>query len=152
MKVVKNKLFYSIICIVILLVSLSLMLVDFLIPLNLWTHPVLTFFFCLFVGFGLFSFIYGLKNKSAWFVFISSILLGLASFYALIQYLVWWISIVIVFVLWAMFALLSFMRSGTKTEEVLNDNPEYKDYYQRKKENEDGKRESEELPEIKSFK
>ena len=154
MKISKNKMLICVISLAIILVSLAMLLLDVFIPLDLWTHPVLTFLFCLFLGFGILTLALGIKNKSAWFMFISCILLGLSVLYVLLHYVFWWLSLIIVVVLCSIFAVISFMRSGSKTEFALNENPEYKNYEQRKAEKEqvESEKELEKLPEIKSFK
>ncbi len=157
MKISKKQKIVSVFSILIILISLAVMLCDFLIPLNFWTFPLLNFLFCLFVGFGLLGLGLGFVNRSPWYFFISSTLLGLALFYAIIQYVIWWICIVIFFVLLAVVAIVSFMTAGNKTEDVaLNKSPEYKNYEQRRAEKLEAEakaeQEKEELPEIKSFK
>ena len=130
----RKNLILGVISIAILLVSLAVMLLDIFVPLNFWTHPSLTFFFCAFVGFGITCFVLGFLNKSTWFFFLSSILLGLALFYAMMQYVAWWVGLIIVLVLWIIFAVLSVISLGKKTEYADNDNPDYKDYKQRREE------------------
>lgn len=152
MNFVKNKFLSAIFQIVILLCSLSVCLLDALVPLNFWTHPVLNFFFCVFSGFGLYYLILGLKNNSAWSIFIALVLLCSAGVYALLQYLAWWLTIIIIFIFCAISLIISSALLGVKTEEVLNDKPEYKDYKQRLAEVPDTEEEQEQLPEIKSFK
>lgn len=157
MKLTKKQLTLSISSIAILVVSLVIMLLDIFVPLNIWVHPVLTFLFCLFVGFGVTCFTIGFIEKSSWYFFLSSVLLGLAFVYAfacsLPEY--WWISLIIAGVVWAIFAVLSFMSAGSVTESVaLNKSEDYKNYEQRKAEREQAEKsaEPEKLPEIKSFK
>ena len=154
MKISKRQLIVSLISILIVLGSLAFMLCDFLIPLNVWTHPVLNFFFCLFLGFGIMTMVIGFIKSSPWYFFLSSMLFGLTLIYALLQYLPWWIGVVIVVVVWVICAIVSFMSNGSQTENVaLNNSPEYKTYEERKAEEENAKtEEKEELPEIKSFK
>ena len=89
--------------------------------------------------------------------FLSSILLGLAFVYAFCCSVPeqWWISLIVVAVIWLIFAILSIMSAGNHTEEIaLNKSPDYKNYEQRKAEREKAEAESEpeQLPEIKSFK
>ncbi len=155
MKITKKQLILSIASIAILLISLAVMLCDFLVPLNIWIFPVLTFLFCLFIGFGIMSLILGFYYRSPWYFFLSAILLGLALFYAVIQYVTWWICLVVLLVLWAIVAIVSYMSSGNKTEDIaLNKSPEYKNYNQRKAEKlkAEAEKEPDEMPEIKSFK
>ncbi len=157
MKLSKKQLAISVASIAILVVSFAVMLLDAIIPLNIWLHPILTFLFCVFIGFGIIGLILGFSKKSPWNFFISAILLGLAFVYAfscsIPEY--WWISVVAVVVIWIIFAVLSFMVSGNHTEDIaLNKSANYKNYEQRKAEREKAESEKEEkpLPEIKSFK
>lgn len=152
----KKSLVKGLISITILLLSLIFTLIDALVPLKIWTHPILNFLFCNFIGFGIFTLVLGFKKGSVWFFFLSSILLGLAFFYALVQYVAWWLCLLIVSVVWIIFAILSFMSNGSKTEDIsLNKDENYKTFEQRKaeeKEKESSEKTKEELPEIKSFK
>lgn len=140
----------------ILIVSLVITLLDAFIPLNIWVHPILTFLFCLAVGFGILCVVLAFIKKSAWCFFVSSILLGLSFIYAFSCSLKskWWISLIIVVIVWAILALSSIMHAGNKTEDIsLNKSEEYKNYQQRKLEREQAEKEKQEepLPEIKSF-
>ncbi len=154
MKTSKNKIVISVISIAILLLSLTVILLDVLVPLNFWTHPILNFLFSLFLGFGVLALTLGMINKSPWFTFVGAILFGLSAFYALIQYIFWWLSLVIVFAMWSILAITNFMRCGSKTEFAINNEQNYKNYEQRNKEKEKAEttKEPEDLPEIKSFK
>ena len=150
----KKRLTLCIISIAILAVSLTVMLCDYLIPLSFWTHPILNFLFALFVGFGIMSLVLGVTNKSPWYIFTATGLLGLAIIYVLLQYIEWWIGVIFVVVVCAVMAIISVMRSGVKTEDIaLNESPEYKNYKQRCAEkNSEEKSEREEIPQLKSFK
>lgn len=150
----QKKLIVPILSIAILLVSLAIMLCDILVPLSIWVHPVLTFLFCAFIGFGTLSFALGFIKKSPWFFFVGAILVGLALIYALSNYIAWWITLIVVVVIWIVFAILSFMSCGSVEDIAKNNNPEYKTYEQRKAENveNNNKKEEKELPKIKSFK
>lgn len=157
MKLSNKQLSISIASIAILVVSFAVMLLDAIIPLNIWLHPILTFLFCNFIGFGIICLILGFSKKSPWYFFISAILIGLAFVYAFAcsapEY--WWISVVAVVVIWIIFAVLSFMVSGNQTEDIaINKSSSYKNYEQRKIEREkaESKKEEKSLPEIKSFK
>lgn len=153
MKITKKQLIVSLISILIVLGSLAFMLCDFLIPLNVWTHPILNFFFCVFLGFGILTMVFGFIKSSPWYFFLSSIQFGLTLIYALLQYLPWWIGVVIVVAVWIIFAIVCFISNGNQTESIaLNESKEYKSYEERKAEEENAKtEENEELPEIKSF-
>ncbi len=153
MKITKKQLFISIFSIFILLISLAIMICDFAVPLRIWTHPILTFVFCLSIGFFLLCFALGIVNKSVWFIFLSAILSTFAVIYPFAHYSFWWIGLIVCPVVWSILGLISFMLNGNKTESIaLNDRPDYKNYKERlvKKNSEQVK--SEELPEIKSFK
>lgn len=154
MKISKNKMIVSIVSISILIFSVVVMLLDILIPLNFWTHPALNFFFCLFLGYSVLSFYFGFKNNAPWFVLLGAVLLGFALFYVVMQYLFWWVGLIVALVLWGIVAILGCVRFFNKTEQVLNDNSDYKTYEQRKAEKEELEKniEKEELPKIKSFK
>ena len=155
MKIKGKQLALAVTSIIVLIVSLTVMLLDIFVPLAFWTHPVLNFLFCMFVGFGVICMGLGFSKTSPWYFFLSSILLGLALIYALMQYILWWIGLIIVGVIWCIFAVLSFIVAGNKTEDIaLNKSPDYKTYEQRKaeKEEQEANKEPEKLPEIKSFK
>lgn len=153
MKPTKNQTLVAVLSILVLLISLAVLLCDIFIPLNFWTNPVLNFLFALFTGFGLISLGIAINKRSSWFVFLSAILLGLAIIYVLAQYIKWWIGLIIVAVIWAVFAIFSFILGANKTEYAVNDSQEYENYHQRKaKKDDESKEENEELPEIKSFK
>lgn len=153
----KKKLLLGVSAICILVLSLVFALLDALIPLNIWTHPVLNFLFGIFAGSGIVTLFLAFKNKSPWFFFVSAILLGFALFYVLIQYVPWWICLIIVFADWGIFAVTSYMVAGNQTENIaLNKSPDYKTFEERKAE-EQAKAANEEktekpLPKIKSFK
>ncbi len=157
MKISKNQLIVSLISIAILIVSLTFALLDALIPLNLFIHPILNFLLVAFIGFGVLTLILGIIKSSPWYMFLSAVLIGLALVYLLIQFLgeMWWLSLLVVGVVWIIFAILSFIYSGNKTENIaLNKSTDYKDYKTRKKEekNSEDNGEKKELPKIKSFK
>lgn len=157
MKLSKKQFVIAIASIAILVASVAVLLLDALIPLGIWLHPALTFLFCLFTGFGALCLVLGFYDKSPWYFFLSSVLLGLAFIYAfscsIPKY--WWISLIIVIVIWAIFSVMSVMAAGNKTESIaLNKSSDYKNYEQRKAEREQAEKnaEPEPLPEIKSFK
>ena len=155
MKITKKQLAVTLVGIAILVVSLTMTLLDALVPLEIWLHPALTFLFCICVGFGVLLTVLGFVNKSVFYFFLSSILLGLALVYALSNYIDWWIGVIVVAVVWAIFGCVSFIANGNRTEDIaLNKSPDYKDYKQRKAEKEAAEQaeEKKELPEIKSFK
>ncbi len=155
MKITKKQLAVTLVCIAVLVVSLVITLLDALVPLKIWVHPALTFLFCLCVGFGVLLSVLGFARKSVFYFFLSAILLGLALVYALSNYIDWWIGVIVVAVVWAIFGCVSFIANGNRTEDIaLNKSPDYKDYKQRKAEKEAAEQaeEKKELPEIKSFK
>lgn len=134
----KNRLLNNMLSIAILLIAVTVSVLDAVIPsFDLWIHPILTFFFVLFLGFGIKSFVLGFTCGSAWYFFISAILLGIAFAYGFICTFIefWWLAIIIVVVLWAIIALLSILVNGNGTEDIaLNSKPDYKNYKERKKE------------------
>ena len=153
----KRNLLLGIISICILVLSLAFALVDAIVPLNLWTHPVLNFLFGIFVGFGIMTLVLAFRKALPWFFFVSAILLSLAGLYVVCQYFVWWICIIIIVVFLAIFAVVSLMTAGNMTENIaLNKSPDYKTFEQRKaeeKEKASGEEKTEKpLPKIKSFK
>ncbi|MBE5734068.1 MAG: hypothetical protein E7347_03345 [Clostridiales bacterium] len=155
MKNKTKKLVIPVLSILILIASLAVMLCDIFIPLNFWTHPVLNFLFCLAIGYGVICISLGFIKTSAWYFFISAVLFGLALVYALMQYITWWIGLIIVGVILVIFAILSIISNGSKTEDIaINKSPDYKNYFQRKeeKEKQEAETQPEKLPEIKSFK
>nr|MBO4517339.1 hypothetical protein [Clostridia bacterium] len=153
----KKNLILAVLSICVLAAALVFALVDALVPLDLWTHPLLNFLFCIAVGFGIIAVCLGFKNSSPWYFFLSAVLLGLALLYVLLQYLTWWICLLIVVVVWAVFGIISFMKAGNQTEDIaLNKSPDYKTFEQRKAEEAakkaEGAKNAKPLPEIKSFK
>ena len=71
------------------------------------------------------------------------------------QYIIWWVALVILVVTVMIFPVISIIVCGNKTEDIaLNKSEDYKNYEQRKaeKEAEEAAKEPEPLPEIKSFK
>lgn len=156
MKTNKSRLVIGIISIIILVASVAITLCDAFIPWNIWIHPILTFLFCIFVGFGILLICVGFIKKSVWFFFLSSLLIGFALIYAIAMTIdKWWVGFIIVPVVWAIFGILSVLRNGNHTEDIaLNKSPDYKDYEQRKAEKEqlEASEPVKELPKIKSFK
>ena len=155
MKKSKN-LVLGIVSIAVLIASLTFALLDAFVPLDLWVHPALNFFFGIFFGFGVMTLVMAIKNKSTWYFFVSAILLAIAMLYVLIAYsVIWWVIIISVAVLLAVFAIVSVMVAGNMTEDIaLNKSPDYKTFEQRKAEEKEKEKDKEEkpLPELKSFK
>lgn len=157
MKLKKQRVIIGIVSILILLVSLVITLCDAFVPWDIWLHPILTFLFCIFIGFGVLCMAMGFAKKSVWFFFISALLIGLALIYAIAMTVgdKWWIGFIIVPVVWAIFGILSVIYNGNRTEDIaLNKSPDYKNYEQRKAEKEaaEAAEPEKELPKIKSFK
>lgn len=154
----KKNLSLGITSVCILLASLAFAIVDAVCSLNIWTHPVLNFLFGIFFGFGIVALVLGFKKASPWFFFVSVLLLDPALFYVVVQYLEpWWLCVLIFGVILAIFAIVSLMVAGNKTEEIaLNKSPDYKTFEERKAEEKEkaaAEEKSEKpLPEIKSFK
>ncbi len=155
MKITKKQLTIAIVSILVFVGSLTFLLCDLLVPLNLWTHPVLNFLLMLFLGFGITCLVLAICNRQTWYFFLSTGLLALSVLYITIQYLYFWVVLIITFVFIAIMAIVCFIFARNKTEDIaLNKSPDYKNYYQRKAEEEKRKieQELEKLPEIKSFK
>ena len=155
MKISKKQMAVSIASAAVVLISLALMICDWAIPLNIYVHPILTFLMCLFIGLGIICIALGFANKSPWYFLLSAILLGLSAFYIVMQYIPWWIALTVVFVVWILAAIFSFISAGNKTEAIaLNKSPDYKNYEQRRAEKAaaEAAEEPKELPKIKSFK
>ena len=153
----KKSIVLGILSVCIIAVALIFTLLDALIPLNVWTHPVLNFLFCICLGFGIMVLSLAFIKQSTWFFFVSAILFGLSFFYVLIQYIPWWLCLIIVIALWVLFAIMSVMVAGNMTESIsLNKSPDYKTFDERKAEEKAKEAETEKpekpLPEIKSFK
>lgn len=151
----KKNLFLGVSVITILMLSLVFALLDALIPLKIWIHPALNFLFALCIGFGIMTLVLAFAKKSPWFFFLSATLLGLAFFYVLMQYIAWWIVLIILVVVLAIFAVVSIIISGNQTENIaLNKSSDYKNYEQRKAEEQKKENTEDEkpLPELKSFK
>ena len=156
MKAKKNVLL-GLLSICIFVLSLTFAIVDWAVPLKIWTHPILNFLLGLAVGFGIMALALAFKNRSPWYFFLSVTLFGTAALYVTLQYIVWWLCLIIIVVLIAVTAITSVMVAGNKTEEIaLNKSPDYKTFEERKAEEKE-KAASEEkaekpLPQIKSFK
>lgn len=154
----KLKTVVGISSIAIVVLALTFMIVDWAVPLNLFTHPVLNFLAIIFIGFGIMTLVLAFMKKSQWFIFLSAILTGLFALYLLLNLLglnAWWIAVVIMVAIWIIYAILSITVFGYKTENIAkNKSPEYKNYEQRKAEKAaaEAEKEEEPLPEIKSFK
>ena len=153
----KKSIVLGILSVCIIAVALIFTLLDALIPLNVWTHPVLNFLFCICLGFGIMVLSLAFIKQSTWFFFVSAILFGLSFFYVLIQYIPWWLCLIIVIALWVLFAIMSVMVAGNMTESIsLNKSPDYKTFDERKAEEKAKEVATEKpekpLPEIKSFK
>ena len=151
MNMKNNRLVLGVLSVLIVLSALTFTLLNALLPFDFLVHPILNFLLIIFVGFGILAFCLGLTKKSPWFIFISNILLSLSVLYLTLYYVKWWISLLIVVVFAVCVSIISVMRCGNVTEQTDNNNPNYKNYFERKKEQE-GKDEEQEIPELKSFK
>ena len=154
MKRSKGSMISLCISLLIVLGALAFMICDWALHLNVWTHPILNFLMVLCIGFGVMAFAFAIAKKSPWFFFLSAILLALVGLYITIQYLEWWLSIIIFVVVFVVFALFSLIVAGNKTENIaINESSDYKNYKQRKAEKEEMEKSEEPIvPEIKSFK
>ena len=151
MKITKNGKILALSSLVVVALSFVMCLIDATTSFNFGIHPILTFLFSNFVGFGVICFVLGLFRKSSFQFFLSAILLGLSLVYVFILYVSpWWLIFVVLFVLFFVIAMVSYLTGSNKTEIALNDSPDYKNYKERKAEKKEELKE--ELPEIKSFK
>ena len=141
MKITKKQLSVAIVSILILVGALTFLLCDLLIPLHLWTHPILNFLLVLFLGFGITCLVLAIFNRQPWYFFISSGLLALSLFYIVVQYIYFWVALIIAVVFIAIMVIICFIFNGNKTENIsLNKRSDYKDYFQRKAEEENEER------------
>lgn len=156
MKLTRKQKIFAVLSIAIVSVALLIMLLDWIIPLKLWVHPLLTFLLVCFAGFGLLSYFIAFIKRSPAFFFLGAFLLGLALVYVLICVgLKWYFSLIALAVLWITTIIIDYLIvGGFKTEFVENSSPDYKDYKTRisEKEEVNKNKETEELPKIKSFK
>lgn len=161
MKNIKGRLTYAVPAIFIFVASLILTLLDAFIPIKIFNFPsaklspLFTFIIFNFVCFGVMCIALGLAKKSTWYFFLSGGLFFVSAFFICMQFIIWWISLIIALVIAVIVGLLSYIITDKKVEYIaLNDKPEYKDYKERKAEKieEEAKKEAEEIPEIKSFK
>ena len=151
----KQKIF-AVISIIIACLSFCLMILDWAIPLNIWIHPILTFVFANFLGFGILLYATALIKRCPAYLFVAAMLLGLAILYILMCIGLAWFYALIAFivVLFITFVIDYLVVGGFKTEHADNKSHHYKNYKQRiaEKEEQEKNIEKEELPEIKSFK
>ena len=149
-----KKILVGIISIAILVAALVFALVDALVPLKIWTHPILNFLFIAAVGFGCLALVLGFAGKKSFWLFIGNIIFALGICYVLAQFLEWWLCIIIPIAVIVIMAIISFLVVGNRTEDALNKDKNYKTYEQRKAEENAAKAQEEkpELPKIKSFK
>ncbi len=152
MKISKIKKIAALTSVSILLVALAITLCDALIPLNIWLHPVLTFLFVSFIGFGVLCMVVAFVKHSTWYFFLSFIMLAAALSYALFSIgLPWWLIVIICCVLAAIAITVSLIANGSITEYADNESADYKNYRQRTKEK--GSFQSgDDILEVKSFK
>ena len=153
----RNSVIMGIVAIAILCIALVFTLLDALIPIEFLIHPALNFLLIVFTGFGIMLAITGFVKKSTWFFFLGAALLGFALFYVLINFVVWWLCLIIVPAFWGIFAIISVIRAGNMTESVaLNNSDDYKTFDERKAEDAKNAKpdadDTEELPKLKSFK
>ena len=150
---ISNRLFY-VFSLVIVVLSAFLTVLDFVVPFNLFIHPLLNLIFFIFIGFFVFLLVLGIIKKSPWFIFVSALLLELSLIYLLISIkALLWTYVAVLVLAPVIMALISFIVCGNKTEDIaLNKQEEYKTYHEKKAEEKPLKKEEIELPKIKSFK
>lgn len=146
----QNKIFL-IVSLLILVCSLAFLLLNQFTFKDFLVHPILNFLLFNAVCFGVLAIVLAIKGKSPWYFFLSGILFGLSVLYVLLDQVdPWWIALITLFVLFGVFALLSYIVCGNKTEDIaLNKSDDYKNYKEREKEKVE---EKEEIPVLKSFK
>ncbi len=150
---ISNRLFY-VFSLVIVLFSALLTVLDYVVPFNLFIHPLLNLIFFIFIGFFAFLLVLGIIKKSPWFIFVSALLLELSLIYLLISIkALLWTYVAVLVLAPVIMALISFIVCGNKTEDIaLNKQKECKTYHENKAEEKPLKKEEIELPKIKSFK
>ncbi|MCQ2387327.1 MAG: hypothetical protein MJ066_02645 [Clostridia bacterium] len=141
---------------VVLALSLIMAILDAVVPLNIWIHPIMTFLFFIFAGFGVVFYVSGFLKRSPYNFFLGAFFISLAIIYAFCCSFdrLWWLIFIVIPVLLALTAIISNLFNGNITEYADNDSDDYKNYQERKAE-EEKKEEKEikkELPELKSFK
>lgn len=95
------------------------------------------FFLILMGGFGVLNLVWGLLNKSIYYVFSSALLLAGAFIYIALEWtgLAWYVIVVVSLCILILVGILSFLCIRWKAaDEGANDAPEYKNYEQRKAE------------------
>ena len=150
-----KKIVYTITSSLIVLFALAFCILDWKLKIDFGYHPILSFLFVIFAGFGIVVLVLAFQAKSPWFFFTSAIMVGLSVFYVMFYYTRYWVAIIVTVGIWALFAILSIVICGNTTENIaLNKSPDYKDYKQRRAEKleAEANKPEEELPEIKSFK
>lgn len=136
----KNRLVNGIVSILILIISLALMIVDFVSPsINILLHPVLTFLLCVLVGFGVFFIVSGLIKKSAFSTLGGSFCFGLALLYVLSCLLVWWIGLIVTVTFWLVMCIVSTMINGNSADDCAmnKEGDGYRTYEARKQDKEE---------------
>ncbi len=155
MKITKNQLSVAIISILLLVGASTILILQYALDFDFFSHPILNFLFVLECGFGLMLLIMGIVKKFTWFYFSSAILLSLVIIYLFAQIEFWWVGLIIAVVFCVIVGLFSFITVGNQIDDMsLNNSPEYKNFEQRQSEKEEfeNSQEEEELPTIKSFK
>ncbi len=142
----KNRLVNGIVSILILIVSLALMIIDFVSPtVNILLHPVLTFLLGICVGFGVFYILLGLLRKSAFYTLGGAFCFGLALLYVLSCLLVWWIGLIVVIVFWLVMGIVNTIVNGNSADDCAmnKEGDGYKPYAERISENAEKENDSE---------
>ena len=149
----KKKVLFTLLSVVIVLLSLTFCIVDAVSSIDVWTHPVLNFLFGLFIGFGALSYFQAFSTKSTMYAFFGTLLVSLAILYGTIQYLPWWGALICAIAFAICLTIISYAVFGNKLEQADNSSPDYKNYIERREEEKKQEQEEKiELPEIKSFK
>ncbi len=146
----KQSKIFAIISLIIVVCALAFAIVNQIAFKDFLVHPILNFLLFNAVCFGVLLLVCALLKKSPWHFFLSAGLICLSALYLILSLVKpWWISLIVVISLIAIFVIISYLFCGCKTEEIsLNKSTDYKNYKQREKEEET----EEEVPQIKSFK
>lgn len=155
MKISKKQLSVVIISLLILVCASVLLVLQYALPFDFMTHPILNFIFVLACGFGLLTLILAIINRSSFKYFITATLFSLAIVYIFVQFAFWWVGLILAVVVSVILSLIGFVSVGSiDTSLAENNAPDYKNFEQRQAEKEEKEQseEKKELPKIKSFK
>ena len=128
------------IALIIVVVSLALMIITLILPIEKRVmHPLLFFVYSLSIGFGVMSLCYGIIRKSPVPFFLATLPLLITLTISLIVFakLIWWAILVSDVVLLFVVMLISLILNGNRTEQIaLNTDPNYKTFKEKEAEKE----------------